>query len=392
MRSLLILSIFAIYAVFTGGCRGKDKSKPVPTNPTPTQNQELGENPSEAKEPEKPGQSFAGQAKLEFVAMADTNGDGRNDIVSFTDLGVFVSLSNGKGFLAPSLWTRDFAWEDQDRFPRLLGDVNGDKKADIVGFSRSNTVVAFSNGTSFGQMTVASNSFGFESADGNWASQNIYPRMLGFVNADPYIDIVACRASGCYVALSTGVNFQMPTRDPWIADFSTERDGFTSEDGWSSFDLFPRFLADVDGNGRTDIIGFGERGVWVSLAGQGKFEDKGVNAPQNDFFGVEQDWTRQTETPRLIGDIDGDGRADILGFDLDGNVYISYGSSNLSEDIHYNNLELADYIADARIAGKSLAEFPRFLADIDGDSKAELIFIKNPKNLLQPEIAIKKIK
>ncbi|MEB3355725.1 MAG: calcium-binding protein, partial [Synechococcales bacterium] len=36
--------------------------------------------------------------------------------------------------------------------------------------------------------------------------------------------------------------------------------------GWSSFDQYPRQLADVNGDGRADIIGFGETNVFVSLA------------------------------------------------------------------------------------------------------------------------------
>ena len=36
--------------------------------------------------------------------------------------------------------------------------------------------------------------------------------------------------------------------------------------GWSSDDLYPRELADVNGDGMADIVGFGQAGVYVSLA------------------------------------------------------------------------------------------------------------------------------
>ena len=39
--------------------------------------------------------------------------------------------------------------------------------------------------------------------------------------------------------------------------------------GWSSDDTYPRELADVNADGRADIVGFGNAGVWVSLATAG---------------------------------------------------------------------------------------------------------------------------
>jgi hypothetical protein len=41
----------------------------------------------------------------------------------------------------------------------------------------------------------------------------------------------------------------------------------TSAGGWASDDHFPRELADVNGDGRADIVGFGDAGVYVALAG-----------------------------------------------------------------------------------------------------------------------------
>ena len=42
--------------------------------------------------------------------------------------------------------------------------------------------------------------------------------------------------------------------------------------GWSSDDLYHRELADVNGDGMADIVGFGQAGVYVSLAtGNGHF-------------------------------------------------------------------------------------------------------------------------
>ena len=44
---------------------------------------------------------------------------------------------------------------------------------------------------------------------------------------------------------------------------------YTLGQGWNSFDQYPRQLADVNGDGRADIVGFGSNGVYVALANAG---------------------------------------------------------------------------------------------------------------------------
>lgn len=54
------------------------------------------------------------------------------------------------------------------------------------------------------------------------------------------------------------VNFAAPA--PWRAAFGT------SAGGWTSQDRFPRARADVNDDGKAEIVGFGEAGVFVSRA------------------------------------------------------------------------------------------------------------------------------
>ena len=36
--------------------------------------------------------------------------------------------------------------------------------------------------------------------------------------------------------------------------------------GWTDTNVYPRWMGDVDGDGRADIVGFGESGVFVAIA------------------------------------------------------------------------------------------------------------------------------
>ena len=63
------------------------------------------------------------------------NGDGKADIVGFGFDRVLVALSTGSGFAPMTQWTTDFSYNAQqwrvEYHPRLLADVNGDGLEDV---------------------------------------------------------------------------------------------------------------------------------------------------------------------------------------------------------------------------------------------------------------------
>lgn len=98
-----------------------------------------------------------GASTTDHMKYADVNGDGRVDALYFDTLrsgGVWVSLSAGNSFTAPSPW----AWYSSSTPDQIeYRDVDGDGRSDAVYFDQSATRaiwVGYSTGTSFSQSSL----------------------------------------------------------------------------------------------------------------------------------------------------------------------------------------------------------------------------------------------
>lgn len=247
--------------------------------------------------------------------VADVNGDGRADIIGFGVAGTLVSLSRSDGtFSTPVIAATDFGanqgWVSQDRFARTTGDVNGDGKADLIGFGSAGTLISLGNGDgTFQTAYVALANFGF--AQG-WTSDTVFHRTIADVNGDGRDDIVGFGNDGAIVALSRG--------DGTFAEGLLALRDFGKDQGWSNEDLSPRHLADVNGDGNADIVGFGSAGVYIAYGKADGFFEAAALDVEN--FGKNQGWTSDLIYHRELADLDMDGRHDIVGFGYSG-VYSS---------------------------------------------------------------------
>ena len=240
--------------------------------------------------------------------LADITGDGRADIVGFGDTGVWTAISNGDGTFKPRtgragrLLPRWPVAGSVDRHPRFLADITGDGRADIVGFGDAGVWTALSNGDgTFQPPQFVLADFGFEA--GGWRVEK-HPRFLADITGDGRADIVGFGDAGVWTALSNGDGTFQPPQFV-LADFGFEAGGWRVE-------KHPRFLADITGDGRADIVGFGDAGVWTALSnGDGTFQPPQFVLAD---LGFEAGGWRVEKHPRFLADITGDGRADIVGF------------------------------------------------------------------------------
>src|SRR5262245_27628582 len=248
-------------------------------------------------------------------ALADVNGGGMADIVGFSSAGIYESLATGGGHFAmptfelAAFGTNAGGWTSQDLYPRTLADVSGDTRADIVAFSAAGVYESQATaGGHFATPTFELAAFGTDA--GGWSNDNTYPRELADVDGDSMADIVGFGQSGVYVSLATaGGHFAMPTFE--LAAFGT------MAGGWSSDNTYPRALADVYGDGKADIVGFGQSGVYVSLAtAGGHFAMPTFELAA--FGTMAGGWSSQDLYPRTLADVNGDGMADIVGFGANG--------------------------------------------------------------------------
>ncbi len=255
------------------------------------------------------GGSFGGGAKWndwlgigdEIPLAGDFNGDGKDDIAivhrgasgDSAQGNVWVGLSSGSSFGGGALWNSWFCVNNE--IP-LVGDFNGDGKADLVTFHRGG-----SGDPAQGKVWVAlstGSAFGAGQQWHSWFCVNDEVPMVGDANGDGKDDIITFHrgASGdpaqgyVWVALSTGTSFGASQQ--WSSWFcvGTELPG----------------VADFGGDGRSDVATFLRgAGTTTSPAGDVYVEFSGGSsfvppAPKwNDWFGTGTEVVQPAPSPAL---------------------------------------------------------------------------------------------
>jgi hypothetical protein len=297
--------------------------------------------------------------------LADLTGSGRADIVGFGETGVWTALSNGDGsFQPPRVVLANFGYQaggwQVDKHPRFLADVTGNGQADIVGFGDAGVWVALGNGDgTFQEANLVLEDFGYEA--GGWRVER-HPRFLADVAGKGRADIVGFGDAGVYIAFSNGNGTFSFEAEPVISDFGYDAGGWRVE-------KHPRLLADLTGKGHASIVGFGDAGVYVARNnGDGTFSYQ--PQPVIADFGYDAGGWRVEKHPRFLADLAGTGHASIVGFG-DAGVYVVVNNGDGTFPAPTGVPVVADFGYEA--GGWLVDKHPRLLADIRGTGSADIV-------------------
>lgn len=270
--------------------------------------------------------------------LGDVNGDGRADaVVMFRDSGTaMVALGQASGsFNDPIAWSHGHSVNASNYY---LADVNGDNKADLVAFYAA-TGAAFVSSSAGG---------GFWSPTA-WAYGHGAQTTKQFVNdvtGDARADLVTFNnTTGSWeVSASSGSGFWSPQR--WI-----QGHGVGSKE---------QILADFNGDKKADAA--------IYIAATGAWH---IGLAHGSGFGYPGAWSHGHGNKASIitaGDVGGDGMADIAYHDRTNYKWSVSGSAGTgfwgSSDWSYDGPSYSGMTAS-------------FLADINGDRKADKVIYFN---------------
>ena len=306
---------------------------------------------------------------FQSVRLADVNGDGKADIIGRNAEGVHVALSTGLGFANEELWSQEFSdmkgWGAAEYSSTIRwADVNGDHKADLIIRSREGIRVALSTGNGFEQSTLWTNYFSDDSSQ-QWKKVIGYSGTicLADVNGDGLADIVARGDRGIYVSLSTSTSFMQPSI--WSTEFSDQGNIV-----WKGAQYSTSFqLGDVNGDGMADLIARGPKGILVSLSNGNGFQQTSLwTASFSDASG----WGNDVSNYGAIhlGDVNGDGKADIIARANDGVHVLLSNGQGFMEDRIWNHSDFTDRSGSKSTHNSTTLQ----CGDINGDHRCDFIF------------------
>jgi hypothetical protein len=264
--------------------------------------------------------------------VGDYDGDGKADVALVGGAGTSVALSTGSAFSKPAPWA-NFPFYGSKA--TLTGDVTGDGKADLVAVNAGQTFVMPSTGTAFGPPQ-------------SWASIPFYGTrgtFLADVNGDGKADLVAVNDNSVFVMLSTGTGFAAPT-------------------SWSStlfYGIVTTTVGDVSGDGKADLVAVNSGNTFVMTS-----TGTGFAAPAlwsgTAFYGT---------VTTAIGDVNGDGKADLVAVNSGGTFVMTSTGNGFSAPTPWSGT--AFYGQSATLRG-----------DVTGDRKADLIAINSTNVFVEP--------
>lgn len=301
-------------------------------------------------------------ATYDSAYVVDVDNDGYPDFVHATRgfvsathvsprrITVYTSNGASLGHSAAIVNTNDWstAYPNRNKYPIVASDIDGDGCTDLVLYGEASTYSLNSDcdGT-FSRWDGATTGIWTDLLPGafaymhGWRTES-HPREMVDLNNDGLPDAIGFGNASVpvFINKSTPGNVAFEPATTWTSQFVADQgwaiDKTVSNRRWHG--VHPRYLADVDGDGYKDIVGYASAGVYVANNKLGIDNTMGFGSQWQgaaDFNISETTGTAWWENyscsgysngcreyfPRMVGDFNGDGHADFAGFDQTGLVY-----------------------------------------------------------------------
>lgn len=227
------------------------------------------------------------------AGLPDVTGDGYADLIGRTSDGGLWLYQNGRDPTAPYAAGRQvgWGWGGFDRI--MLADVSGDGFADIAATKPDGSLWLYRGGHGY---------YPFGSAEQIGAGFNIFTRLVAAdTTGDGLAELVGMKADGglwLYRNAGGSRPYGSGTQIGW---------------GWTTFSRV--LLADLTGDGLADALGMLPDGTYWLYQNGGN--------PTAPFSSGRQVGSGGTDYSRLLlADVDGDGRGDLVGMKPDGSLWL----------------------------------------------------------------------
>lgn len=289
------------------------------------------------------------------ISLGDLDGDGKVDVTSanFTDNTISV-FRNSSIIGTVSFDSKIDILSGDSPIGISTNDIDGDGKLDIIVANTYSAIISvFQNTCTVGNISFATK------VDFDIQHNFVYPRCItiGDMDGDGKPDIITGnnKETNSYSDISILINIGTIGNISFAPNINFP----TGANFW------PQYISngDLDGDGKSDIVIANSYGNTISIL-------RNIGAIGNISFSSKIDFISGTSPYSVsIGDIDGDGKPDLISANLDASTFSVLRNISSLGNISFDSK--IDFITGICLGGTQ--SYSTFITDMNGDGKPDLL-------------------